>query len=400
MNPTISSNLASVLPEAAALSATRKARLPWYCYAVALGATSILIGIVWDISWHSTIGRDTFWTPAHMAIHLGGILGGLSCGWLVLRATVGPDSAERAASVRLWGFRGPLGAWVTIWGALAMLTSAPFDNWWHEAYGLDVEILSPPHSVLAAGMYLLVAGALLLLLSEQNRSPAPAGAVPGSRLFLYIGGIMLCMCSIMVTERSLAHQQHAALFYKISAAQYPLLLVGLARASKLRWPATTVALVYTGLTCAAVWILPLFPATPKLAPIYNPVTHMVPPQFPHLLVVPALAIDLWFRWLGRGHGAGRDWLLVVLIALSFVGLFILAQWHFAKFLISPAAENWFFAGNGFWPFYNSRGDHWHRFWRVTEDPLSAQAVGITVALALVSTRLGLWWGNWMARVRR
>ena len=54
--------------------------------------------------------------------------------------------------MRFWGFRAPLGAWVCIWGAFAMLTSAPFDDWWHNAYGLDVKILSPPHVVLAAGI--------------------------------------------------------------------------------------------------------------------------------------------------------------------------------------------------------------------------------------------------------
>jgi hypothetical protein len=64
--------------------------------------------------------------------------------------------------------RGPLGAWVCAWGALAMVTSAPFDNWWHDAYGLDVKILSPPHTVLALGMFAIVIGALLLVLREQN----------------------------------------------------------------------------------------------------------------------------------------------------------------------------------------------------------------------------------------
>src|SRR5216110_1317532 len=113
-----------------------------YARLVLAGGTAIAIGILWDISWHRTIGRDTFWTPAHMAIYLGGILGGLTCGWLVIRTTFFASAADQAGAVRLWGFRGPLGAWVTIWGALAMLTSAPFDNWWHDAYGVDVKILS------------------------------------------------------------------------------------------------------------------------------------------------------------------------------------------------------------------------------------------------------------------
>src|SRR5436189_891180 len=98
-----------------------------------LGAISIIVGVIWDISWHRTIGRDTFWTPAHLAIYLGGLLGGLTGGGLVLKTTLAGTPAEKAGAVRCWGFAGPLGAWVCIWGSLAMLTSAPFDNWWHDA---------------------------------------------------------------------------------------------------------------------------------------------------------------------------------------------------------------------------------------------------------------------------
>ena len=58
----------------------RPATVPGFVWAVLAGGTSIVIGILWDISWHRTIGRDTFWTPAHMAIYFGGVLGGLTCG--------------------------------------------------------------------------------------------------------------------------------------------------------------------------------------------------------------------------------------------------------------------------------------------------------------------------------
>ena len=51
-----------------------------------------------------------------------------------------------------------------------MLTSAPFDNWWHNAYGLDVRIISPPHALLAIGIFSIVVGALLLTLAQQNRA--------------------------------------------------------------------------------------------------------------------------------------------------------------------------------------------------------------------------------------
>ena len=43
-----------------------------------------MTGVHWDISWHRSIGRDTFWTPAHIDIYFCGVLAGLACGWLIL----------------------------------------------------------------------------------------------------------------------------------------------------------------------------------------------------------------------------------------------------------------------------------------------------------------------------
>ncbi len=70
-----------------AAAATGSLAIPWFLWAVAFASTSVFVGVVWDISWHRTIGRDTFWTPAHLAIYLGGFVAGLSCGWVVLRTT-------------------------------------------------------------------------------------------------------------------------------------------------------------------------------------------------------------------------------------------------------------------------------------------------------------------------
>ena len=67
-----------------------------------------------------------------------------------------------------------------------MLTSAPFDNWWHNAYGLDVKIISPPHMVLALGILAVHVGALILILGQMNRATGALrarlrGAVPVRR---------------------------------------------------------------------------------------------------------------------------------------------------------------------------------------------------------------------------
>src|SRR5271155_767476 len=123
-------------------------RIPWYVWCMTAAVTFDGFGTYWDISWHLTIGRDSFWTPAHMMYYAAGLLAGVSCGYAILRTTFAASQAERDASVSIWGFRGPFGCFIATWGAFAMLTSAPFDNWWHAAYGLDVRILSLPHSIL------------------------------------------------------------------------------------------------------------------------------------------------------------------------------------------------------------------------------------------------------------
>ena len=384
-----------------------------------LGATSIIIGILWDISWHRTIGRDTFWTPAHLAIYLGGLLGGLTAGWLVIHTTFFAGEANRAAAVKLWGFKGPIGAWVTIWGCFAMLTSAPFDNWWHDAYGLDVKILSPPHTVLALGMWSVVLGALLLVLRQQNNVDANlsrnTGAftntseharapVPGQWFFIYGSGVLLAMASVFLIERSFPNQQHTDAFYRASAIVYPLYLVGMARAAKFRWSATLIAGVYMLIIAVMAWVLPLFPGEPKLGPISNRVQQFVPLPFPLLLVVPALALDLVRHWVGVGRGWMRDWIVVFLSAIVFVGFFSITQWFFSKFLLSPAAQNWFFASDRHWGYTESLGAWRNQFWDVVNPKQNASATMRTFAFAflaaLISCRVGLSLGNWMAKVRR
>src|SRR5580765_222864 len=174
----------------------------WHAYAVVLASLCVMVGVYWDISWHMTIGRDTFWTPAHLMIQGGGILAGLSSGFVVLKSSMFPNERDVATGVHVWGFRGPLGAWLCIWGCFAMLASAPFDNWWHDAYGLDVKIVSPPHTVLALGIFAIVNGALMLTLAQQNRTEGTQHKI-FSALYLVAGGLFEMNFGIFLTEYSL-----------------------------------------------------------------------------------------------------------------------------------------------------------------------------------------------------
>jgi hypothetical protein len=377
--------------------------VPWFLYAVVFASTSVIVGVTWDISWHRTIGRDTFWTPAHLAIYLGGIVSGLTCGWLALRLSFARGAsaeAERAATVRFWGFRAPLGAWMCIWGAFAMLTSAPFDDWWHNSYGLDVKILSPPHALLAAGIGAIQYGAMVMAVAWQNRAPLEPGAGDDperARLaFIYLvsAGLLVVLIATLATEYLQRWGMHQSLFYEVAAGIFPLMLVSTARASVSRWPATITALVYMALMFVMLLVLPLFHAEPLLGPIYVHIDRFMPPDFPLFLVVPALLIDLAMRRIGRG----RDWRLSAVIALAFVAAFLAIQWPFADFMTTPWARNRIFIADRMPytvdPVFQAR---WY-----TLNPPDNLRVGLSIALALafVSARCGLWWGNWMSRVRR
>ena len=390
-------------PLADARAASSAPALTWPLYAVVLSSAAIVIGLLWDISWHSTIGRDTFWTAPHLLEQLGAIVAGGSCGWLVLRTTFAGTPEQKAESVRFWGFRGPLGAWVTIWGTFVMITSAPFDNWWHNAYGLDVKIVSPPHMVLALGMISVELGAMLMVLAAQNRANEPARIRQLGWANAIAGGILVTMVATVISEYAARpNHMHGTRFYQVAAGAFPLFLVAFARAGRLRLPATSVAAVYMAIMLAMIWILQLFPAQPKLAPIYVAVTHMVPPSFPLLLVIPALAIDLLLLRLGRRH----DWLASVALGVVFTGLLLAVQWYFGEFLLSPGARNYFFAGDQ-WAYMAQVAEWRYRFWQVPKDALGnldtarlARGLGIAGLIGMVSARLGLWWGNGMSRVVR
>lgn len=370
------------------------AQVTWPLYAVLLASLGILVGLIWDISWHRTIGRDTFWSPPHVLEQLSALVAGTSCGWLVLITTFRGSAADHAGTVRFWGFRGPLGAWLCIWGTLTMIASAPLDNWWHDAYGLDVKIMSPPHLVLSWGMIGIQAGAMLMALSRQNR----AGPDQQRRLgFLYAmsAGILLAMHATGVMEfAAFPNDMHGAAFYRVTAVFMPLILVATSRPSRLRWPATTTAAVYMGIVMVLIWILPLFPATAKLAPIHNPVTRMIPPPFPLLVIVPAVAIDLLMRRM-----RANDWLLSIALGASFVLLMLLAHWWWSEFLLSPAARNRFF-GVDQWDYYLRLDDWRYQYWNLLPPREFLRGMAIAVVSAVVSARLGLWIGRGMASVKR
>lgn len=371
--------------------------VPWFVWTGVIAVSSITFGLYWDISWHQTIGRDTFWTPAHLAIHFGGILAAFTCTYLIFTTTFGNDPAARAASVGVWGFRGPLGAFLTAWGGATMLTSAPFDNWWHNSFGLDVEILSPPHVVLGLGIMGVGIGSLLLLVAQMNRSTGVAEERL-NRLFVYLCGLLIVLHLILISEDCDPATMHSSIFYEMMTFGTPLMLIAFARASGRRWGATLIASIYMAVMLAGLWLFPLFPATPKLGPVFTNVTHMVPMGFPVLLIFPALALDIV---LNRFANRGR-WFQSAAAGTAFLAALIVTHWPWADFMISPAARNAVF-GQNYFP-YAIPPSMYHIEWEFTHSDATRSVfllgLGLALVFAIVSSRVGLAWGERLAHLRR
>jgi hypothetical protein len=371
--------------------------IPWYIWCGLVAVLSSVVGGAWDISWHESVGRDTFWTPAHMLIYLCGVLSGISCGYLILSTTFDKTSPARAHSISMWGFRGPMGAFMCAWGAVAMITSAPFDNWWHAAYGLDVKILSPPHILLALGMLAIRFGTLVMVLSEMNRARGEYRAKL-ERLLFFVFLFLMGMTVGIMQEYTNRVYMHGANFYMVVMFVAPVWMAAVAAASKHPWAATIMTGMYTVVHFAFTWLLPLVPAEPKLGPVYQKITHLIPPDFPLLLIVPAIVFDL----LRRRTAAWNRWAQAATLAAAFLGSFLAVQWPFANFLMSPAARNWFFAADNY-PYFIPSTSFWVRNLFVpTEPTLAAFWLRMTTALivGLLLTRIGLAWGDWMRRIRR
>ncbi len=379
------------------LTLSKPQAIHWSIWSCVIASLSILTGLYWDISWHATIGRDTFWTPAHLLIQFAALLTAFSSSILIFKTTFGGDQAARQASVNVLGFRGPMGAFVSAWGGVAMLISAPFDNWWHDAYGLDVKIVSPPHMLLALGIASILLGGVIMIVGQMNRAE---GALHKRlhQLLLLSGGLLLVLDMLINLSQTGRFFQHSPVFYLAVGLFTPLLVESISRASGWRWARTVIASIYTVWFLLTLWIFPLFPGEPKLGPVYWKVDHMIPLGFPALLVVAAFVLD----YLGPKMGIQNrgKWTQALLLGTLFLVALMAVQWPFANFLMSSGAHNWFF-GTIYHYYAAPPNSHEIRnmFFHSTSLLWWVGMPGAVLAFIL-STRLGITFGNWMHEVRR
>jgi len=142
----------------------------------------------------------------------------------------------------------------------------------------------------------------------------------------------------------------------------------------------------------------LFPASPKLGPVYQNITHMVPLPWPILLVVPAFVLDLMWPMFEKAP----VWQQALFGGVAFMTVLVAVQWPFATFLMSPAARNWFFHPANY-PYFTPPSAATVRYVFVKFDETAAQfwrGMGLAFAFSVVSLWVGIIFGNWLKRIQR
>jgi hypothetical protein len=218
------------------------------------------------------------------------------------------------------------------------------------------------------------------------------------RVLFFCFMFLLGMTVGIMQEDTLRVFMHGAKFYLVIMFAAPVWFAAVSRASENRWAATLVTGFYTLMHLSFLWILQLVPAEPKLGPVYQKITHLVPPDFPALIIVPAIVFDL----VRRRISTLNRWTQAAILGATSLASFLVIQWPFASFLMSPASRNWFFATNNL-PYFMPPTSHWaQNAWLPTETSPMQFAVRMLLALAagILMTRVGLSWGEWMRRIRR
>lgn len=245
------------LPQTYSGSAWRSGLIPLG----ALGILLFLLGGIWDVAWHIDQGRESFWSPPHLVLYSGIwlvlLVPALSL-WQAWRLRGSRTMPDAAATLRLpFGLRLNPGLFIAGLGAFMALTSAPIDELFHQLFGLDVSIWSPPHLQLIFGVSIATLGLMAALAGELNRAQPQrvTQALPGSRLdwphalLLFLAALLMTALGGTLAEYAFDIPDFPILYHPIVMAPIVVgVLMAGARASGQRWSATAIATLHLALS--------------------------------------------------------------------------------------------------------------------------------------------------------
>ena len=192
-------------------------------------------GLTWDIQWHVTIGRDSFWIPPHLIMYASVVVVlVVSFGVLALDTRRALAGRPPAGTIRVFGITGSRGFHLAAWGMALVILAAPIDDLWHRLFGLDVTLWSPPHLLGLFGAMVNTLGCLIIATEVYPaRSRGRVAALVAGGALLY-GGVRLVLepsWLVAYTRGGVAFHTFAML----GALLLPLALLPAARLLDRRW---------------------------------------------------------------------------------------------------------------------------------------------------------------------
>jgi hypothetical protein len=313
----------------------------WLLLILALQAE---LGLAWDRNWHDLVGRNEFFTPPHIMLYSGIALSGFIALFVVLVDTYRyykkKAGVDDNSTISIFGFfHAPLGYVILGFGALTDLLAAPFDNYWHILYGIDVTLWSPFHLMGTSGGTIVGLGIAFVFASEAVIERQSAN--PPRRLLGLSGlewGMLLTLSAYMnLTIPAITAFIPVALG-SLQFITYPLplaftaafCLVAAAKFTRKRGTALKTALLPWIETLYTMAFVPVairimvtqlglhyrFPDLPGRLPVFNVTLALLP----LVLIASALIVD---AIVFSRHDIGNDkndtqsriWLLGALVAL-------------------------------------------------------------------------------------
>src|ERR671919_982599 len=170
---------------------------PIIYFLISIGVSLQISGSNWDIVWHGVGNVETFFTPPHSVIYSGVAAIGSVVGGIVQAAFKIHQQKKYATWLILLPSSLPLSLKLATIGCTLQLTAGPFDFLWHSQFGFD-GLLSPPHSVLAAGMLMAALGALIGIYSyhSSRKSINISSSSLFSKLSLIVGFAVFLMVAV------------------------------------------------------------------------------------------------------------------------------------------------------------------------------------------------------------
>jgi hypothetical protein len=313
----------------------------WLMLILALQAE---LGLAWDRNWHDLVGRNEFFTPPHIMLYSGIALSGFIALFVVLVDTYRyyqkkPGVDDNSTVKVLHFFHAPLGYVILGFGAFIDLLAAPFDNYWHILYGIDVTLWSPFHLMGTVGGIIVALGIAFVFASEAVIERQSASQ---SHRFLGLSGLEWGMLLVLSAYLNLTIPANTA-FIPISLGPfqfitYPLplafagafCLVAAAKFTRKRGSALKTALILWIETLYTMTLVPLairimviqlglhyrFPTLPGRLPVFNITLALLPLVY----VTSALIVDS-FAFSKRRNDTDKNdkqsqlWLIGTLIAL-------------------------------------------------------------------------------------